>query len=147
MDRVERITVHHTAELPAMTQRTDAELVRSVQAFHQDERGWADIGYHFVVGRAGDVFEGRPLDVQGAHAGGGNNVRNLGVSVIGDWGERLPPPPALATLERLLDDLMRRHGVPAAKVHGHRDFKPTECPGESLYAWLQAFKGARAQRR
>ena len=36
------------------------------------ERGWADIGYHFVIDGSGRVFEGRHADVLGAHAGGAN---------------------------------------------------------------------------
>jgi hypothetical protein len=35
------------------------------------------------------------------------------------------------------------YGIPTARVHGRRDLKPTDCPGDRLYAWLGRFKAAR----
>ncbi len=140
MAGVRRITVHHTAELPAMSTRTDAELVKGVQRFHQDDRGWADIGYHYLIGRDGRVYQGRELHIQGAHAGGGNNVENLGVSVIGDFSDGLPTDTTLATLEGFLRAQMRIHDVDADQLFGHREFKPTACPGDALFGWLKAYR-------
>jgi hypothetical protein len=143
MGAITRITLHHTAKLPGMDTRTDAELVRGIQAFHQDGRGWADIGYHWVLGRDGNVYQGRSTAVQGAHAGAGHNGHNLGISVIGDFDAHLPTPRVLRTLRLFLGSRMRRYGIPPARVYGHRDFKPTDCPGDRLYAWLGRFKAAR----
>jgi hypothetical protein len=140
MAGVRRITVHHTAELPAMSTRTDMELVKGVQRFHQDDRGWADIGYHYLIGRDGRVYQGRELRIQGAHAGGGNNAENLGVSVIGDFSDGLPSETTLTTLERFLVDQMRTHDVGPDQLFGHREFKPTACPGDALFAWLESFR-------
>lgn len=140
MAGVRRITVHHTAELPAMSTRTDTELVKGVQRFHQDDRGWADIGYHYLIGRDGRVYQGRELQIQGAHAGGGHNVENLGVSVIGDFSDGLPADAMLATLERFLRNQMRIHKVAHDQLFGHREFKPTACPGDVLFGWLKAYR-------
>ena len=144
MDAVARVTLHHTAELPGMDTRTDLELVKGVQNFHRNERGWADIGYHWLIGRDGNVYEGRVLTVQGAHAGGGNNTNNLGISVIGDFTTELPDPKQLTTVELFLTEQLTKYEVPIAELFGHRDFKPTECPGDTLYAWLTSFKEARS---
>ena len=140
MERVTRITLHHTAELPSMHSRSDLELVKAVQGFHRNERGWADIGYHYLIGRDGTVFEGRDLKIQGAHAGGGNNVENLGICAIGDFSHALPPQAQLEEIEHFLRDQQRIHVVPNEQLFGHRDFKPTECPGSPLYAWLVELK-------
>ena len=140
MARVRRITVHHTAELANMDAKSDADLVRAVQVFHQETRGWADIGYHYLIGRDGKVYEGRPLHAQGAHAGGGNNVENLGVSLIGEFVDVLPAPAQLEALRVFLEVQRTKHDVPLDEVHGHRDFKPTECPGQAVYDWLGALK-------
>ena len=142
MANVRRITVHHTAELGGMDAKTDAELVRAVQVFHQETRGWADIGYHYLIGRDGKVYEGRPLHAQGAHAGGGNNVENLGVSLIGEFVDALPEPRQLEALRVFLEVQRAKHDVPMVEVHGHRDFKPTECPGQAVYDWLGDLKKA-----
>ncbi len=136
MADVARLTLHHTAMEEELRDRDDAAAVRAIQAFHQDGRGWADIGYHWLIGRDGRVYEGRPLGVQGAHAGGSNNVGNLGVSVIGDFSARLPEPPQLHAVRAFLARAVRRHGLGPASVFGHRDFKATACPGDALYAWL-----------
>ncbi len=143
MGGISRITLHHTAELPEMQTRTDLELVKGVQNLHRNLRGWADIGYHWLIGRDGNVYEGRFLSVQGAHAGGSNNEHNLGISVVGDFTEALPPAGQLATVELFLTQQLARYRVPIGELHGHRDFKATECPGGALYTWLTSFKQAR----
>ena len=140
MAGVRRITLHHTATLPEMNARSDRELVKAIQDFHRNKRGWADIGYHWLIGFDGNVYEGRALNVQGAHAGGGNNVENLGISVVGDFTTNLPEGSQLHTLDVFLREQMALYGVPSAELHGHRDFKATECPGSALYDWLLTFK-------
>ena len=71
MGQVEKITVHHTGgDLFLGNTRADAaDEIRRIQKYHQNEQGWADIGYHFVVDRAGGIWQGRRLCYQGAHAG------------------------------------------------------------------------------
>ncbi len=145
MGAITRITLHHTAELPGMDTRTDLELVKGVQNFHRNEREWADIGYHWLIGRDGNVYEGRTLEAQGAHAGAGNNQNNLGISVIGDFTDSMPIAKQLATVELFLTQQLAKYEVAIGELHGHRDFKPTECPGGSLYGWLTSFKEARVK--
>ena len=148
MARISRITLHHTATLPDMpcppnrNARGDRDLVKGVQNFHRNTRGWADIGYHWLIGFDGNVYEGRVLDAQGAHAGGGNNVENLGISVIGNFTSALPEPRQLRTVAVFLEEQLRKYDVAPAELYGHRDFKATECPGGALYDWLQAFKSS-----
>ncbi|MGE0193417.1 MAG: peptidoglycan recognition family protein [Planctomycetota bacterium] len=148
MANIRRLTLHHTDaldDLGGMTQRDDAELMRVIQRFHQDTRGWADIGYHFVIGRDGKVYEGRSLAVQGAHAGGGNNVENLGISVMGNFEQDLPTDVQMETLKRFLVAAAARYRLAPDTLFGHRDFKPTACPGDALYAWLTTFKATTAR--
>lgn len=142
MGAVARITVHHTDEHAGMRGRPDAEVVRAIQAYHQGQLGWADIGYHYLVGSDGRIYEGRALSAQGAHSGGANNVNNLGISVIGNFSQALPPARQLEALAGFLADRQALNRVSADGVLGHRDLGATECPGNALYAWLQAYKHA-----
>ena len=148
MTKVSRLTLHHTDaldDLGGMTKRDDAELMRVIQRFHQDTRGWADIGYHYVIGRDGKVYEGRALTVQGAHAGGGNNIENLGISVMGNFEQELPTGKQMETLQRFLVAAAARYDLAPDTLFGHRDFKATACPGDALYAWFTSFKTATAR--
>ena len=49
------------------------ERVKTIQDFHQNDRGWVDIGYHFLVGENGKVYQGRGWNRQGAHSTGWND--------------------------------------------------------------------------
>lgn len=58
--------------------------MRSMQRFHQNERGWDDIGYSFAIGGDGKVYEGRGFDRVGAHAPSYND-KSIGIVLIGNW--------------------------------------------------------------
>ena len=62
--------------------------VDDIRRWHVDERGWSDIGYHWVVELNGDLKQGRKEYKSGAHAKGWNG-KSIGVCyVIGpdrDW--------------------------------------------------------------
>jgi hypothetical protein len=63
--------------------------VRGIQGFHQNGRGWIDIGYHFLIGPEGIIYQGRPENVRGAHAT--PNTNKVGICLIGDYqGGHLP---------------------------------------------------------
>lgn len=147
-----RITVHHSDEVPGVFLDGSLDQSRTalqkIQRYHQDQNGWGDIGYHYLIDPEGRVFEGRPLAWQGAHAGGTNNVQNLGICVLGNFHDALPTPRALASLERMLEETRQAHGIPRREVHVHRDYKDTLCPGDRLTAWVASYNGTpRAQPR
>ena len=125
--RVTMLVLHHTTGTYAGHQ-----TVRSIQAFHQGpERGWADIGYNWLVAPDGTVFEGRGWGMQGAHARG-HNASSIGVAYIGDG--RLPVSDAAKfAILRLAEEADRRFG--SLRRVGHRDVGSTVCPGDELYGW------------
>ena len=42
--------------------------VKKIQDFHMGpQRNWWDIGYNFLIGEDGNIYEGRGFDAQGAH--------------------------------------------------------------------------------
>ena len=43
-------------------------------------------------------------------------------------------------LEAFLDDLRRRYSLQLNQVYGHREIKPTICPGDALMAWLKRYR-------
>lgn len=139
MGSVNRITIHHTGEHGNIAKLPDLEVVKRIENYHRNERRWAAIGYHYLVGRDGKVYEGRPAQFQGAHTRG-NNRNNLGISMIGDFNKHEADERQLAALASLIDDMRSKYGVKRSRVFGHRDLSPSICPGKYLYAWLKRFK-------
>lgn len=140
MGKVNRITIHHTDEHGGMDGKSDLEVVRMIERYHRGpEKRWAAIGYHFLIGKDGKIYEGRPVKFQGAHCG--DNANNLGISIIGDCHHNLPNPRQMKALKAFLDDQRERFNVPTSRVYGHRDLKPTICPGDRLYGWVLDYSG------
>ena len=128
------LVVHYDDARP--TTRTGAAAMRATQNFHMDGRGWADIGYNFLIDQEGNVFEGRGFDVLGAHAGASGNVVGIGVQVhIG--GDQQPSAAALSALVWLKGQADAHCGKTLA-WRKHNDYMSTSCPGGPLTAWLAA---------
>jgi len=140
------LVVHHTF-LPKAGDYTGAATIRGIQRYHQNKRGWKDIGYHFLVGPDGIIYQGRPETVVGAHVI--PNRDKVGVCLIGDFetgGDSLPEVQREAALS-ILTWLASRYGVdPQGKITGHRDWWSTGCPGDELYAMLPDFRSEVADR-
>lgn len=134
-----RLTVHHTMGHQTHGEAETAAALRGIQAFHQGpERGWADIGYHFLIDGAGRVAEGRPANVLGAHAAEANNG-NLGISLMGNFNVQHPSDAQMDSLERLAAYLALRYEIPVAKaghLEGHNHHSETSCPGANLKSRL-----------
>ncbi len=56
---VDRIVVHHTAETLEQASADDMSVMRAIYAYHTRTRGWGDIGYQYIIGKDGTVYEGR----------------------------------------------------------------------------------------
>ena len=133
MVNVQKITVHHDGMPPVALRWRSAVIDRLelIRRSHVDTRGWADIGYHFVVDPLGNVWEARPLIYQGAHVKD-HNERNMGVMVLGNFEEQTPTRAALNALDSFVRGQMNRFGIPVSRVVTHQELAPTACPGWSL---------------
>lgn len=144
-----RITVHHTA-MPGDTWMAPRELLQRIETEHRrpgrGKPAWACIGYHYLIDRAGTVWEGRPLQYQGAHAGDREKNRgNIGVCLFGNFEDRPVPEAQLAALRRVLDRLRAQHRIPRTQILGHKEAFPnhTACPGRFLEPHVTAYRNAR----
>ncbi len=66
--------IHHTVTSECSNFDDCAEQMRIIQNYHMDSNGWSDIGYSFLVGGDGKIYEGRGWNVVGAHTSGYNSV-------------------------------------------------------------------------
>ena len=126
------VIVHCAATKPSMDVG-----VREIRQWHK-ERGFLDIGYHFVIRRNGTIEDGRDVNQVGAHTVGQNET-SVGVCLVGGVDVKLQPqanftPQQMATLRKLLGDL--KVLFPQALVKGHRDFAAKACPSFDVKRWL-----------
>ncbi len=122
---VTHLVLHTTAG------RRDADA-DAIRRYHVEHRGWADIGYHYVVLDSGEAQAGRSSNRQGAHALGFNDC-SLGVAMVGHHDHHRPSPAQWDTTIDLLALLCYRYDVPTRRVIGHRETgAPKTCPGEMV---------------
>lgn len=100
-----------------------------IRRWHR-QRGFTDIGYHFVVRLDGTVEKGRDIDKVGAHCLN-HNRRSIGICYIGGLDRAGRPADTRTCAQRLalpaLISRLRRHH-PGATIHGHREFAAKACP-------------------
>lgn len=142
-----KLTLHHAAGYSASSIEEGIIQMQAIQELHQDVRGWSDIGYHFVVDKAGNIYQARPETVIGAHTSDAN-TGNIGVCVLGCY-----HPPATSyfcydemtsatrdSLIKLYAWISEEYGYDNPHVlKGHRDyydFEYTSCPGDNIWAML-----------
>ena len=107
--------------------------VTVIRQWHK-ERGWDDVGYHFIVRRDGEVEVGRTLDVIGAHCAGFNQD-SVGTCLVGrdQFSER-----QFAALKRI--HVMLRALFPGVSLHGHREFNAGKtCPNFDVHKIIKGF--------
>jgi hypothetical protein len=127
------IVIHHSA--------TPSGSARSFDRMHR-EKGWDELGYHFVIGNGTESGDGQievgprwPKQKWGAHAKTPNNEFNdygIGICLVGNFDIERPTAAQMRSLAKLVAYLEKNYRVPASRVLGHSDTKPTDCPGRNL---------------
>jgi hypothetical protein len=133
--RVQQLFVHHTAG--SNFDNKPKATMRAIYWYHTVRRGWCDVGYNFVIGQDGKIYEGRwarkyrPWElhtsedrrgraVSGAHVANYNSG-SVGVSLMGNF-DRTPVPPHMRrTLARLLAWESDRHNLRPLRRHVYRN--------------------------
>jgi hypothetical protein len=138
MNGVNRITIHHSA-IPASHMKSKAESVRMLENIRRNHinQQWADIGYHYIIDPSGRIWEGRPVQYQGAHVKL-NNEHNLGIMLLGNFEDERPTAAALTALDTFVADRMRTYRIPITRVYTHQEIMATACPGRNLQGYMVA---------
>jgi hypothetical protein len=150
MGPIHGIVIHHSAGL------SKKQSPLSLQQDHMHTRGWADIGYHYVLSQNPEgvwkVFQGRSLQYQGAHAGKNSIGQNLnpgqvGIVLMGNYqkfsatnlggylptapeSDQQPPPEAVLLLGKLIQKLKQENPSLTA-LYGHGQGSLAINPGHS----------------
>ena len=127
------IVIHHSA--------TPDGGARKFDKMHR-EKGWDELGYHFVIGNGTDTRDGQievgprwPKQKWGAHdrtPGNQYNEHGIGICLVGNFDVSHPTPSQIRSLERLVAYLMKTYHISADHVLGHGETKATDCPGRFM---------------
>ena len=133
-----QITIHHDGMPPftaidVASVQARLDLIRRAHLNRDGGRRWGDIGYHFVVDRAGRAWEARSLAFQGAHVKN-HNEGNIGILCLGNYEEQVPTRAQMRKLEQLIVTLRNRYRIAPYSVYTHRELcnNCTLCPGRNL---------------
>ena len=123
--RIDKIIIHCSA-----TPEGKDFTVDQIRQWHLD-RGFSDVGYHYVIYRDGSIHKGRPIEKVGAHTTG-QNAHSIGICLIGGCAADGKTPKDTRTeaqraaLIKLVGEL--KASYPSATVHGHNEFANKACP-------------------
>ena len=125
MRNINKIILHCSATREGQDISTE-----TIRGWHVNERGWSDIGYHFVVLLDGTVDKARPVKRQGAHVRG-KNKGSIGICYIGGCDADMNPKDTRneaqkKSLEEIITYLMESYDD--ATLHGHNEFSSKACP-------------------
>ena len=139
--RWQGIVIHHSASYYGCAAHED----KSHKA-----RGWGGLGYHFVINngvyRNGYGKKNGLVEVgyrwrnqlTGSHSranGDSSNYWNkhtIGICLIGNFENTQPTQEQMRSLVSLVKFLQQRYNIPVSKIQGHKDIKPTDCPGKNF---------------
>jgi len=114
--------------------------VEKIREWHVKERGWDDVGYHYIIKRNGMVEHARPEKYMGAHARAVNHC-SIGICLIGgsnksgEWENNFTES-QFKILTNLLLNLKDRYSL--TKIIGHYEVEEKKkCPSFNVPEWLK----------
>ena len=118
MKEIKGIVIHHSASKDVSA--------NTINEWHL-ERGWNQVGYHFVIRQNGDIEPARQWDRAGAHARGRNRT-HIGICLTGHFGKYPPSIEQINSLIKLVNGLINRFDIESIEKH-HEN-----CPNE-YFPW------------
>lgn len=124
MRELNRIILHCTA-----TRAGEQINVKQIDKWHRD-RGWSEIGYHYVLYADGTIATGRDIRKKGAHVKG-HNHDSVGVAYVGGLDKNKTPKDTMTMQQEmaflhLVNSLRVVFGD--MSVHGHNEYSSKACP-------------------
>ncbi|XP_066435942.1 peptidoglycan-recognition protein SC2-like [Eleutherodactylus coqui] len=133
------VIIHHTEGTACSSQSACVSQAKSVQNYHMNSNGWCDVGYSFLVGEDGRVYEGRGWTSVGAHAPD-YNKNSIGISVMGSFTSKNPNTAALNAVKSLISCGVSKGYIKSTyTLKGHRNVTATDCPGNTFYNTLKSW--------
>lgn len=125
MRKIKKIIIHCSA-----TPEGRDNTIEDIERWHR-QRGFNQIGYHYVIHLDGSINEGRPMHLAGAHCLG-YNQSSIGICYIGGLAKDCSTPKDTRTSYQKASMLQLLHKLkaeyPDATIHGHNEFASKDCP-------------------
>jgi hypothetical protein len=116
-------------------------IVRRVQNFHMDDKKWSDIGYHYLIGVDGKIYEGRSLQYQGATIFG-HNKYTVGLAAMGCFDSSAcdnKVDPAVGNAAQVTDAMIQSFGELLGFLSFQEGHKTVDS--DHVKAWKDLGKG------
>ncbi|KAK5645538.1 hypothetical protein RI129_006838 [Pyrocoelia pectoralis] len=127
------VIIHHTVTAECSTMVGCRSMVKSIQTYHMDNLNFGDIGYNFLIGGNGKVYEGLGWHKQGAHTYG-YNTKSVGIAFIGDFRKKLPTDAAIQAAKKLMACGVKLGELTSDyELYGAKQLSATESPGAQMY--------------
>ena len=126
MRKINKIIIHCAA-----TPEQREVSVKTIRKWHL-QRGFNDIGYHYVIDLQGGVHIGRPIEKIGAHCSG-QNRGSIGICYVGGMSKDMKKAKDTRTqaqkdsLIKLMHELIYKYNKDMT-IHGHNEFANKACP-------------------
>lgn len=106
--------------------------VDTIRKWHL-QRGFSDIGYHYVIYRDGSIHNGRDVNISGAHCVN-HNSKSIGICYIGGLDSTAKNAKDTRTEEQkkslvnLVKKLMDMYKLSSSNIHCHNEYANKACP-------------------
>ena len=137
--KIKEIILHCTA-----TPEGRDFTVSDIRMWHL-QRGFSDIGYHYVIYRNGTICKGRNIDKVGAHCEG-HNTYSIGICYVGGLtpdGKKAKDTRTIQqkkSLVKLVKNLMEIHNLNINDIHCHNEYSSKDCPSFKIETFREELK-------
>lgn len=137
--QINELTIHYTGAPKVDTHITKVPMyIKSIERMHKarPNEKFSTLGYSFLIDKAGRIWEGRGFGLRNGANGTDSNDTSYSVCLLVGVQDNELSPAVIEAVKTLRAEIERRVGR-KVKVTGHRDHKPTSCPGESVYRLIK----------
>lgn len=105
--KYDKIIIHHTG---------NTKTIQKIINLHVNKNKWTSIGYHFLIGKNGQIYYSRDLSSPGAHTYGFNKEA-IGIGFFGNFNKNQPSEKQIEIGKKLI--LLLKENYKIKKVLGH----------------------------